>query len=49
MWTSAQYWKKYFMEEYKIHSKSDLFNMITNEHKLTNVNIEWKELFLVFD
>ena len=49
MWTSAQYWKKYFMEEYKIHSKSGLFNMITNERKLTNVNIEWKELFLVFD
>lgn len=49
MWTSAQYWKKYFMEEHKIHSKTDLFKMITNEYKLTNMNIEWKELFLAFD
>jgi hypothetical protein len=49
MWTSSQYWKKYFIEEYKIHSKTDLFKMITNEHKLINVNIEWNELFLAFD
>jgi hypothetical protein len=49
MCTSAHYWKKYFMEEYNIYCKTELFKMITNEYKLTNVNIEWKELFLTFD
>jgi len=42
---SAEYWKKYFMEEYNIKNKEDLTKMISN-FKLKD--IKWNSLFSVY-
>ena len=46
-YSSAKYWKKYFMETYDIKTKQDLQNMI-KEEKLRQDDIRWGELFLVY-
>ena len=44
---SELFWKKYFMEVYKIKNKTDLSQMIT-EFKFKKNDIRWEELFSVF-
>ena len=41
------YWKKYFMEVYKIKNKTELSQMIS-EYKFKESDIRWEELMRAF-
>ena len=45
---AEKYWKKYFIEVYKIKNKKDLLQMI-NDYKLKKNDIRWEELISVFE
>jgi hypothetical protein len=45
---SEYYWKKYFMEIYKIKNKTNLLQMIS-EYELKKSDIRWDELMSAFE
>ena len=45
---AEHYWKKYFIEEYEIHNKTELSQMIV-EYKFKKNDIRWGELMTAFE
>jgi hypothetical protein len=45
---SKYYWKKYFMEVYKIKNKTELLQMIS-DYKFQKSDIRWEELMFAFE
>ena len=46
--SAKYYWKKYFIEEYEIHNKTELSQMIV-EYKFKKNDIRWGELMTAFE
>ena len=45
---AEHYWKKYFMEVYKIKNKAELYQMIS-EYKFKESDIRWEKLKTAFE